>query len=102
MRMLSVFSIIATSALAIAVSPVQAKASEPVTFERDGVTYTYNVEQRGESQFIKGSSKPDDGQFNLRVKGNRVAGTVNGKFVSFALPKDGAIGKPQGTELSMR
>jgi hypothetical protein len=101
MRMLSIFSAIATSALAIAVSPVQAKAGEPVTFERDGTVYTYRVEQQGEVQIIKGISRPDAGSFNLRVRGNRVVGVVNGRTVSFALPKDGA-GKPQGTELSMR
>lgn len=103
MRMLSVLSAIAASALAIAVSPVQAKAGEPVTFERDGTVYTYKVEQQGEAQIIKGSSKPDSSDFNLRVVGRKVTGFVNGNRVSFLMPKEvREADKPQGTELSMR
>jgi len=101
MRMLSIFSAVAVSALAIAISPVQAKAGEPVTFERDGSVYTYQIEQQGESQIIKGTISPEAGNFNLRVKGNKVRGVVNGRIVSFALPNDSAS-KKQGTELSMR
>ena len=65
---------------ATAISP--AFASEPVTFERDGVSYTYTVEQVGNRRIIEGEATPGE-PFRLVVSGNWVTGEANGIPVSF-------------------
>ena len=65
-------------------SPGHAKEA-PLSFEHDGVTYTYTVNKVSDtSRVIKGKAS-NGGDFNLFVSNGRVTGRSNGNIVSFRL-----------------
>lgn len=66
--------------------PVAAYAGER-SFTRDGVTYVYTSEQRGESTVISGKTLPAGSSYKLTVRGKRVTGHVGGAPVSFTIAK---------------
>ena len=68
-------------------------AETPVSFEHDGVSYTYTVTERGGVRIIKGTSSDSAGSYILRVGKHRVTGDVNGKPVSFLLSEVKSTGK---------
>ena len=53
------------------------------TFERDGYTYVYNVTQKADTKQIEGKYYPGAREFALKVRNDRVSGTINGNRVSF-------------------
>ncbi|WP_423601953.1 hypothetical protein [Sphingomonas sp. MS122] len=66
--------------------PVAAYAGER-SFTRDGVTYVYTSEQRGETTVISGKTLPSGSAYELTVRGKRVTGHVGGTPVSFRIAK---------------
>lgn len=66
--------------------PAAAYAGER-TFTRDGVTYVYTSEQRGETTVLSGKALPDGASYTLTVRGRRVTGNVGGTPVSFSIAK---------------
>lgn len=66
--------------------PVAAYAGER-TFTRDGVTYVYTSEQRGEATVLSGKALPEGASYTLTVRGRRVTGHVGGAPVSFSIAK---------------
>lgn len=66
--------------------PVAAYAGER-SFTRDGVTYVYTSEQRGETTVLKGKALPDGSAYTLTVRGKKVTGHVDGTPVSFSIAK---------------
>ncbi len=70
---------IALAALATFSQPALAE-----TFTRDGSTYTYTVEHRGKTMLISGQVEDTREPFRFRVTGERVTGSVNGRWVSFS------------------
>ena len=81
---------IAALFLLSAAMPALAK-DEPVSFTRDGVTYSYTETQVGKATLIKGTGEFGT-PFYLIVRGNRVLGHANGVQVSFLLPAKSARG----------
>lgn len=66
--------------------PVAAYAGER-TFTRDGVTYVYTSEQRGDATVLTGKALPDGSFYKLTVRGRKVTGRVGGTPVSFSIAK---------------
>lgn len=66
--------------------PVAALASER-TFTRDGVTYIYTREQRGDVTVLSGKALPAGSSYTLTVRGRKVTGHVGGTPVSFSIAK---------------
>lgn len=66
--------------------PVAAYASER-TFTREGVTYVYTSEQRGETRVLSGRALPNGAPYTLNVRGRKVTGHVGGTPVSFDIAK---------------
>lgn len=66
--------------------PVAAYAGER-SFTRDGVTYVYTSEQRGETTVLKGKALPAGSSYTLNVRGKKVTGHVGGTPVSFSIAK---------------
>ena len=66
--------------------PVAAYAGER-TFTRDGVTYVYTSEQRGETTVLSGRALPGGSSYTLNVRGRKVTGHVGGTPVSFSIAK---------------
>ncbi|MCF8708843.1 hypothetical protein [Rhizorhapis sp. SPR117] len=93
-------SIIAAGAVLSFVSPALAGPVETGSFERDGYTYVYKVEQKGESKVITGRSYPGGKKFSLVVRGDMVTGTSNGTPVRFHVAE--AASATKSTALSMR
>jgi hypothetical protein len=60
-------------------------AKTPVSFEHEGIRYTYTVTERGGVRIIKGTQSDGAGSYLLRVGKRRVTGEVNGRPVSFLL-----------------
>jgi hypothetical protein len=67
-----------TAAVAL---PAAAQAGEAKSFVRNGVTYTYTSEQRGEATVLAG--KADGMPFRLVVKGKYISGHFANQSVSF-------------------
>jgi hypothetical protein len=61
-----------------------ALADEPVTLVRDGVTYIYSVETKGDVKILTGRVVGGE-PFRLRVVKGWVGGTVGARTVSFAV-----------------
>ncbi len=66
--------------------PVAAYASEKA-FTRDGVTYVYTREQRGETIVLSGRTLPSGAPYTLNVRGRKVTGHVDGTPVAFTIAK---------------
>jgi len=73
--------ILAATLAAAGIAPAFASEA-PATFTRDGVTYTYTVEQIGNRRVIEGQATPG-APFRLVVSRNQVTGQANGVPVSF-------------------
>jgi hypothetical protein len=83
--MKTVFSTIATAALALVPAIANAQPTEPVTLKYKGSTYVYTVEQVGSSRVLRGALESGRAPFRLVVGKRRVRGMVNGSEVSFLL-----------------
>jgi hypothetical protein len=66
--------------------PATAMAAEQ-RFTRDGVTYVYTTEERGDTTVISGKYLPDGRNYRLTVRGKRVTGFVDNVAVSFRIAK---------------
>ena len=76
-------------------------AAEPITIVRDGVTYHYTVETKGDSQILTGSA--DRGNpFRLIVANGWVSGTVGDRPVSFAVRDAGGKREAKGQSIATR
>jgi hypothetical protein len=76
------------AAVALAVIPVSAQASEPQRIDRDGYRIEYQVsEQADGSKLISGRELHRGETFSLLVRNRRVRGEVGGRYVSFAAPR---------------
>lgn len=75
-------TVFATVAMSLALAPVAAQADATRNFSHEGVDYAYKTEQKGDVTVIEGKAS---GQvpFRLYVKGNRISGTYNNRYVSF-------------------
>ena len=79
-------------ALAILSSFAAAPAfADTQQFTRDGMSYRYEVKQAGSYQVISGRNLSTGENFTLRVRGSRVAGTYNGRSVSFVAPEGAQV-----------
>lgn len=58
-------------------------ASEEISFDHEGSSYSYTVKGLGDAQLIRGTTQ-DGTPFRLIVTENRVRGTYNGNRVSFS------------------
>lgn len=73
-------------AAALFAVPTAAVAGER-SFTRDGVTYVYTSEERGEATVLSGKAFPGGSAYKLTVRGKRVTGQVGGTPVSFTIDK---------------
>lgn len=73
--------------LAAATAAAPALAADPITFERDGITYVASVYQKGDVQLIEGHEVQSGRAFTLRVINGRVKGDYAGQPVSYDAPK---------------
>jgi len=78
---MKMFHMLAAGLALTATSPAFAQG-EVTSFTRDGVTYTYTVEQIGSRRVIEGRATPGE-PFRLVVSGSKVTGQANGVPVSF-------------------
>ena len=100
MRMLSVLAALAAVSLS---TPVLAKADEAGSFEHDGYTYVYKVQQQGSAQLISGRRYPGATPFSLRVRDGEVSGASNGMPVNFDVSEAaGAADDAKPVAISMR
>lgn len=100
MRMLSIFAAAAVMSLS---APAAAETVETKSFEHEGITYVYKVEQKGGSQVITGKRYPGGISFRLSLRDGAVNGVSNGVRVGFrALDAKGAADAAKPTTLSMR
>ncbi len=72
----------ATAAIATVALPAVAQADEARNFSHEGVDYAYTSEKKGDVTVIEGKA---EGRvpFRLYVKGDRVTGMYNNRYVSF-------------------
>lgn len=75
-------TLFATAAIAFAVVPAVAQADDAREFSHEGVNYAYTTEQKGKATVIDGTTSAGV-PFHLYVKGGRVTGTYNSRYVSF-------------------
>lgn len=75
------FKTIFTAAALVAL-PVAAHAGDSRGFQHEGVNYTYTTAQKGDVTVIDGATSAGV-PFRLYVKGQRVTGTYNSRYVSF-------------------
>jgi hypothetical protein len=73
---LAAFAAFATPSLA---------APGDLSFEHDGQTYVYHVEDKGAVKLISGKTYPSGESFTFAVRGNRVNGTIGARQVAFGL-----------------
>ncbi|TYC85052.1 hypothetical protein [Novosphingobium sp. BW1] len=75
----TIFTAAAVAAVAL---PAAAQASEARNFSHEGVDYDYTSQQKGKITVIEGKA---EGRvpFRLYVKGDRVTGMYNNRYVSF-------------------
>lgn len=99
MRMLSMFAAIAATSLA---APAVAESGKSASFEHEGVTYVYTVEQKGDAQVISGKRYPGAIRFRLRVRDGHVSGISNGVAVRFRESQALGASSANPTTLSMR
>lgn len=100
MRMLSVFAAVAVISIA---APAVAETAETSSFEHEGFTYVYKVEQKGNAQIITGKRYPGGARFSLRLRDGKVNGVSNGVAVNFdQSDAQGAAASAHPTALSMR
>lgn len=100
MRML--FISVAAAAFSLA-TPALAKAGEQKSFEYEGSTYTYTVENKGDAKVVKGVAYPQGQRFSLIVRGDRVRGMFNGQEIAFKVDDAKSIAtKDSATKVSMR
>lgn len=83
-KIMTKFLFAAAAATLAFASPALA-SSDPVTFENDGVSYTYSTKKVGDLTVIEGTSAPG-GRIYLEVRGNRVKGVINSTRVAFDVP----------------
>ena len=57
-----------------------------ISFQRDGGTYVYTMTQKAGSVILDGRFPTGD-RFELTVRGNHVTGIVDGRYVSFSMPR---------------
>lgn len=76
-------TILATAATALMVVPAAAQASDTREFSHEGVNYAYTTAQKGKVTVIDGTTSAGV-PFRLYVKGDRVSGTYNSRYVSFS------------------
>lgn len=101
MRMLPVFSFVATIAMSIA-APALAGTGETRSFEHEGTRYVYKVVEKGNAQKIIGHHYPGAVPFSLTVQNGMVNGVSNGYPVHFKVSAAlGAI-KASDSQLTMR
>lgn len=82
---MNIFRTFLTAAtLALASTAALAENSGSRTFERDGVVYEYTATEKDGKTILRGTA--DGRSFKLIVANNRVRGTMDGKFISFAPP----------------
>lgn len=82
MRMLTITT--ALLGLAAVSAPALAAPGDR-TFEHDGNTYVYHVENKGELKLIAGKTYPSGESFSFVVRGDRVNGQIGARNVSFSL-----------------
>lgn len=82
------------------VSPAMAEQSRH-SFTRDGFSYSYQVEQKGDAIRIVGTSQPGFGRYDLTVRNGKVTGTQNGRAIAF-LVADVETGRPAAEQVTMR
>ena len=82
MRMLTITT--ALLGLAAISAPALAAAGDR-SFEHDGNTYVYHVENKGELKLISGKTYPTGENFTFVVRGDRVSGQIGARNVSFSL-----------------
>lgn len=81
--MLKTSSIIAAFTLATISTAAIASPTETHSFDYDGKSYTYSVEQKANARIIRGKVEKTGESFVLYVGDRRVTGTVDGRPVSF-------------------
>ncbi|MBT0670907.1 hypothetical protein HT136_21285 [Novosphingobium profundi] len=89
--------IFATAAIATVALPAVAQANEARNFSHEGVDYAYTSEKKGNITVIEGKA---EGRvpFRLYVKGDRVTGMYNNRYVSFTkdeVLRDNALASAQ-------
>jgi len=103
MRMLSVLSIAAVSVAASLAVPATAETPDSGSFQHDGYTYVYKMQQVGEAQVISGRRYPGGTAFSLRVRDGKVSGVSNGVAVRFDVSDAaGAAAGAKPARLTMR
>lgn len=75
-------TIFATAAVSLLAVPAVAQANDAREFSHEGVNYAYSTKQRGNVTVIDGATSSGV-PFRLYVKGDRVSGTYNSRYVSF-------------------
>ncbi|WP_380872912.1 hypothetical protein ACFB49_38070 [Sphingomonas sp. DBB INV C78] len=85
MRFLKIAAIFAALAPAVfGVAPASARTEWTESrFERDGEQYVVKTAQAGDTTRLKGYVVGTPVTFDLRVRGDRVSGTVNNRNVEF-------------------
>lgn len=73
----------AAAVLTPAFVPAVVLANETREFSHEGTNYSYTAEQKGDATVIAGTSS-SGAPFRLVVKGDRVSGTYNNRYVSFS------------------
>ena len=75
-------TVFASAAIALLAVPAAAHADDSREFSHEGVNYTYTTAQKGKVTVINGTTSAGV-PFRLYVKGGRVSGTYNSRYVSF-------------------
>lgn len=75
-------TVFTAAVLTLSVAPAVAQADEARAFSHEGVNYSYTTEQKGKVTVIDGATSAGV-PFRLYVKGGRVSGTYNSRYVSF-------------------
>jgi hypothetical protein len=75
-------TVFATAALSLLAVPAVAQANDAREFSHEGVNYAYTTQQKGKVTVIDGNTSAGV-PFRLYVKGDRVSGTYNSRYVSF-------------------
>ena len=71
--------------LSVMTVPALADTGSEQRFEHDGITYVYEVEERGDRRILSGRQYLSGARFRLVVREGRVSGRVNGSAVYFRL-----------------
>ncbi|MFC0205931.1 hypothetical protein [Novosphingobium soli] len=84
-------TILAATAATLLTAPVAAHADDSRAFSHEGVNYSYTTEQKGKVTVIDGATSAGV-PFRLYVKGGRVTGTYNNRYVSFTTAEAAKLG----------